>query len=629
MKKSVKIRTKLYIVFIGVALIVTAFNTYVNARYAQVSKQYESIIEKYDEVRLDFAKINVNYLHIQAYVEGLLDNDKITDSVYQEALGKIQSETEEVDKHAKYINKMITSGDLKDEIDALEKKTASATTAFEDVMQKAKAGDVKAAREEYEGTAVDLATAIDEKLDELENQCSDTTYALIKDAHSDRMVVERNAIVYAVVMFLALVAIAFVTVRDITTPLRSAMDALKKLSKGEVNVKAQKKYQDEIGDMVDALNAMAAKQQRASDIAQKVSAGDLTMLVKPESDQDVLGIAIKMLVDENNGTLSEIRESASQVGAGSNQVAIASQSLAQGSTQQASALQQVTASIDDITEKTKVNAENAANANELVRKTKENAEEGNQEMAQMVGAMRDINESSENISKIIKTIDDIAFQTNILALNAAVEAARAGEHGKGFAVVAEEVRNLAAKSAEAASETAEMIEDSIQKVQNGSELAERTEKMLVEISTAVDNTVNLIEEIASASGDQASALSQIVQAVNQVSQVVQQNSATSEQCAAASEELSNQAKNLEHLVGRYQLRGIPADRTLSLGSRGADSFDAPKLGAASANVGNQAQSYTVPTGRTNIPDAADFASVTNEAQNEKIISLEDNTYSKY
>lgn len=629
MKKSVKIRTKLYIVFIGVALIVTAFNTYVNARYAQVSRQYENIIQKYDEVRLDLVKINVNYLRIQSYVEALLDNDKITDDIYKETTDKVQTESDENDTHLKYIDKMITSGDMKDGLDELEDATSAASTAFESVMKKAKTGDLKAAREEYESTASDLADTVDEKLDKLEEQCSDTTYTMIKAAHSDRMVVERNAIVYAVVMFLALVAIAFITVRDITIPLRSAMNALKKLAKGEVNVKAEKRYQDEIGDMVDALNTMAAKQQRASDIAQKVSTGDLTMLVKPESENDVLGNAIKMLVDENNGTLSEIRESASQVGAGSNQVAIASQSLAQGSTEQASALQQVTASIDDITEKTKVNAENAANANQLVRKTKENAEEGNQEMAQMVSAMHDINESSENISKIIKTIDDIAFQTNILALNAAVEAARAGEHGKGFAVVAEEVRNLAAKSAEAASETAEMIEDSIQKVQNGSELAERTEKMLVEISAAVDNTVNLIEEIASASGDQASALSQIVQAVNQVSQVVQQNSATSEQCAAASEELSNQAKNLEHLVGRYQLRGVSASSALPMGNRTADSFETPKLGNVSGGIGGQTQSYAAPSGRKTIPDAADFASVTNEAQNEKIISLEDNTYSKY
>ena len=234
-------------------------------------------------------------------------------------------------------------------------------------------------------------------------------------------------------------------------------------------------------------------------------------------------------------------------------MASASEALAQGSTEQASAIEEITASIDDIAEKTKQNASQANAAADMMAKTIAEVKKGNEEMQHMVVAMKEINDSSENISKIIKVIDDIAFQTNILALNAAVEAARAGDAGKGFAVVAEEVRNLAAKSAAAAAETAEMIEDSIRKVEAGSKIADETAKALEQITVDVQESEVIVTEIAEASNYQATAIAQIDRAIEQVSQVVQTNSATSEECAAASVELSNQASRMRDLISVYKL----------------------------------------------------------------------------
>ena len=266
-----------------------------------------------------------------------------------------------------------------------------------------------------------------------------------------------------------------------------------------------------------------------------------------------MGNSLSRLVKKNRHAMLGIRDAAEQVALGSSQVAGASEALAQGTTEQAGVIQEITASIADVAGKTRQNADEANKVAELTVQTVENAQRGNEQMHQMMEAMREINQASENISKIIKVIDDIAFQTNILALNAAVEAARAGDAGKGFAVVAEEVRSLAAKSAAAASETAEMIEDSMHKVEVGSSIADDTARALELVTTAVKESGELIRSIAESSNYQATEIAQIDQAVEQVAQVVQNNSATSEQCAAASVELSNQAKKMQEMLAIYQL----------------------------------------------------------------------------
>ena len=356
------------------------------------------------------------------------------------------------------------------------------------------------------------------------------------------------------VFMVIMIASGYYIRKCIKKPLDEIVKAIKIIGDGGVEIELEKYNEDEFGIIIDALNATVKNIKDDANIADEIAEGDLSMDVSPRTDIDELGKSFKKLLDDHNHVLGNIREASMQVTTGSEQVASASQSLAQGSTEQASALEEITASIDDIAQRTKVNAAEANNANKLVVETKAGAVKGNAQMKEMMIAMNEINESSENISKIIKVIDDIAFQTNILALNAAVEAARAGTHGKGFAVVAEEVRNLAAKSAQAASETAELIENSIGKVEKGSKIAEETGAALAEIVENIDKIVDIISEIATASNEQATAVTQIDQALGQVSQVVQSNSATSEQCAAASEELSNQAIRLRELISKFKLR---------------------------------------------------------------------------
>lgn len=343
-------------------------------------------------------------------------------------------------------------------------------------------------------------------------------------------------------------------IRNIRLSIKELADVSKKISEGDTDIEFKDLGNSEFGEIMGYFKECSATAHKNAEIAAEIANGNLTVSVNPNSGRDILGNALKKLVDDNNDVLSMIKRASLEVNTGAGQVAAASQSLAQGSTEQASAIEEVTASIEDIATKTRENADQANEANKLVHIASKDAKAGNECMAQMKTAMKDINDSSENISKIIKVIDDIAFQTNILALNAAVEAARAGSYGKGFAVVAEEVRDLASKSSQAATETAVMIEDSIKKVHAGTNYADETAKALDNIVNQVEKIVYITENIAEASNNQAVALAQVDQAILQVSQVVQTNSATSEECAAASEELSSQATNLLDTVDRFKLK---------------------------------------------------------------------------
>lgn len=294
------------------------------------------------------------------------------------------------------------------------------------------------------------------------------------------------------------------------------------------------------------------------DFARQIAEGNLDARLEIQSNSEIgeLAEAFARMSDNLNEVIGDINTASGQIAEGARQVSASSVALATGATQQASAVEEFTSSMEQVSAQTNQNADRANEANQLSKNALLKAEEGNQQMQAMLAAMTEIDRASEDIAKIIKVIDDIAFQTNILALNAAVEAARAGEHGKGFAVVAEEVRNLAARSAKAAKETTASIQKSIQEVDKGIRIASSTANMLTAIVGSVSQTATLINDISEASGQQVIALKQMNQGINQITGVMQSNSAASEENSASSEELLSQADIMKERVAHFKLQMV-------------------------------------------------------------------------
>ncbi len=287
----------------------------------------------------------------------------------------------------------------------------------------------------------------------------------------------------------------------------------------------------------------------------RVAGGDLTVSVEAKSKDEVgqVAAAVRQMVEKLREILSHVGAAAAQVATASQQLSAATEQLSSGAQEQASSLEETAASLEEITGTVRQNADNARQANQVAIGSRDVAEKGRQVVVAAVEAMGEINQSSKRIADIITTIDEIAFQTNLLALNAAVEAARAGEQGRGFAVVAAEIRNLAQRSAQAAREIKVLIQDSVGKVETGSELVNKSGQTLQEIVTSVKRVTDIIAEIAAASQEQAQGIEQVNKAVAQMDQVVQANAAQTEELSSTAQSLAAQAAELQALVGRFKL----------------------------------------------------------------------------
>lgn len=361
------------------------------------------------------------------------------------------------------------------------------------------------------------------------------------------------------------------TLDSILNPISATVNVLKEMREGNLSERVKGEFKGDHAELKNILNDTLDSLPLTETMAvmQELAVGNLTIKMTKDYNGDSLKLknAVNDTIDSLNEILGNVRTTVEEVTRAAMQVSDTSTALSQGATEQAASLEEITSSMGEIGSQTRLNAQNANMANALAHEARDAAEKGNSEMGQLTDAMNEINESSKNISKIIKVIDEIAFQTNLLALNAAVEAARAGRHGKGFAVVAEEVRNLAARSATAAKETSEMIENSIKTVERGTGLVAKTGDALSEIQNSSVKVADIIGEITTSSNEQAQGISQINEGLTQIDTVTQTNTASAEESASAAEELSGQSNQLRELVDRFKLSGHGTAMTMNYGSR--------------------------------------------------------------
>ncbi len=558
MKKSIKQSTLTFLTNLG-----SIFLLLISVGLIITSGLLNSHLDQKNENRVTLINETTNFFNASAYLTNEVrafaaTGDRVHYDNYQNELN-VQKRRE---SSMAEVNKIGLSSEEQARIDDMSSISNDLVPLEQEAMAKAAANDLKGALDiVYSDEYLDSTTRIEADRAEFRQLLEDRTQSEIKQLSQIIMVFD--ILVYS---FLALTVIlqtlSFIAIRvRVISPIKKIEKEMELIAQGQLAFQSSLEPDtSEIGQMVASiLAAKSAWLNYISDISEKLNlmaSGNMDVQV----DMDYIGdfqpikSAMNQILDSLNDVLSQLSTAAKEVSNGSEQIANGAQVLAQGSTQQASSVQELANTIVSISEKMKAAAVRAHEANTLTDTSSAELNQSNEYMEQMIVAMDEISNSSNEIGKIIKTIEDIAFQTNILALNAAVEAARAGTAGKGFAVVADEVRNLASKSAEASKNTATLIESSIRAVQNGTQIANATANSLANVMESAAMVATSMEGMSVETDKYAEEMLEATEGFNQISEVVQNNSATAEESAAASEELSSQASLLRDLAARFQLR---------------------------------------------------------------------------
>ena len=558
MLKNMKIGKKLIITFILVTLISSVGGIVGFSTMRIMNAQYSGAMKNYGFAQGEIGLVNTEFNHNLTLMRDIII--QTDDNGMQKSKDELDQSNAQLNLYLKRMEPDLVNSKERNYYNAIKSSLANYSIAQEEVTQLAFCNKRSAAYQAMVQKCNPLSDKVRSAVESLLEEKTTGGNKIAAELNSQANTASATMFMVIIAAMLLSIFIAIRISRGISKPVSELLKSAQKMTEGDLSTEIAVKSKDEIGQLSAAFSEMAhTLNTYITDIREKltrVEEGDLTVANSFEYKGDFVQLddSIRGIVQFMSNTIAGMKEASEQVARGSEQVSSGAQALAQGAAEQASSTEELSASIMEISDQVKENSAHVERASVNVNDVSAEIAICNEHMQQMVQEMSKISDSSNQIGKIIKVIENIAFQTNILALNAAVEAARAGSAGKGFAVVADEVRNLASKSAEAAKNSANLIRSSLSEVESGTKIANETAESLlrvVENAKAVSETVGYISD---STAKQSEAIQQVDIGVEQISNVVQTNSATAEESAAASEELSGQAKNMEALAKKFKLK---------------------------------------------------------------------------